>query len=170
MIAIKIKNLLNNKLYFFFFLTLLMFLLYAYSILQPPRADLAISLFETNAISHSYYLLLKYTVIFNDTNKDPFLFRPLLSTERFLFQYNFVLWQCANIFFHIAVIYFLFGYLKALFKEASDLLVFLLSLLAGVFYAGSEMVFWPEVGGYMVFCVAMLISQTIVQRYIICCN
>lgn len=166
----KLENALQSRLVIYFLFCIIFFSLYYQSLFQSPRADVMMYLFQTAAIHHDYWLLLKQAVIFNHLEKDPLLFRPILyfilATEDFIFKYNFKWWQALNIFFHISVVYFLFQYLRLLCKEVKPILIFLLAILAGALYAGSEMVFWPEVGGYLIFCSAMLASQSILQKWI----
>src|SRR5262249_19293158 len=138
------------------------FVTYALSLGHAARSDQLYYLFVTSSKTDLWSL----TVGSYALNRDPLmpgdelLFRPvlysLLGFEKWLFGYNFHLWQLASLLLHLGNCYLMYRILREVHKEG--IVPFLLTLMFGVLYTAMEMVIWHHMSGYLLFCLLFLYS------------
>ena len=151
----------NNKSFLLHYILIAIITLTAYypSLGHMPRSDQFIYLANT-AEQHNFLSLTFKNYAFNRADlhygiKDELLFRPViysfLGFEKWLFGLNFIYWQLAGILLHLAVLWFLLKLLIGIHKSWG---ASLLTLFFGVLFAGSEMVVWSHINGYLIFIIS----------------
>ena len=160
----------NNKTFLLHYILIAVITLAAYypSLYHMPRSDQFIY-FTNTAEQHDLLSLTVKNYAFNRMDlsyglKDELLFRPFiyafLGFEKWLFGLTFFYWQLAGILLHLTVLWFLMRLLIGIHKSwwAS-----LLTLFLGVLFAGSEMVVWSHINGYLIFitCALIALDQTL---------
>ena len=154
---------------YYLLIAVITFIAYYPSLFHMPRSDHFIYLANT-AGQHDFFSLVFKNYSFNRMDlsygiTDGRLFRPLLyvflGLERWLFGLNFTCWQTTGIFLHLTVLWFL---LKHLYETYKSFWAFLLTLYFAVLFAGTEMVLWSHINGYMIFIIFILIVLNKVQR------
>ncbi len=159
-------------------LVLVTLVAYYYAFFDVARADQLIYLYRTSEI-HGLWNLTVRAYDFNRTNSigDFILFRPLLymllGLERWLWGYNFTLWQATSINLHILVVLSLFTYChrgcrRFLAEGETSFAPFFIALFFALLYAGTEMVAWHHIVGYLLFCLlavqGALAYQSLIEK------
>lgn len=84
--------------------------------------------------------------------KSTLLFRPItyfvLGVEKWLFGYDFRLWQMTGIVMHLIVVGLLFA---VLLKIHRSIAAFFMTLFFSVIFSNMEMVIWHHINSYMIF-------------------
>src|SRR5262249_37668491 len=122
----------------------IIFVTYSLSLGQAARAEQFIYLFLTSDKTNLWSLMVGSYAL----NRDPLmpgdelLFRPvlyaLLGLEKWLFGYNFHLWQSVSLLLHLGICYLMYRILREVHR--AGILPFLLTVLFGVLYTAMEMV------------------------------
>ena len=154
-----------NVIALIFFVT---FFIYYNGLFQAPRADQLIYL--AGASNKTSLLSLTYGTFFLNrlpSVGDSLLFRPifysLLGVEKWVFGYNFFLWQLTSLFLHLVAVFALFKILRK--ESSSNAIPFLFAMLFSVSYSSMETVTWTHIPGYIVFTILMLLTIYIIQNY-----
>lgn len=148
---------------------------YQYAFYDVARADQLVYLYRTVDI-HSLWDLTINAYDFNRTHSvgDFVLFRPilymLLGLERWMWGYNFTAWQATSISLHIAIVISLFFYFqyvcqRNLSSEQTTFTPFILALFFALLYAGTELVAWHHIVGYLLFCLFMVQTLYAYQKF-----
>ncbi len=135
-----------------------------------PRADQLIYLHQIGQF-HDIWNIWLTAPSWNRTESagDFILFRPLLyvllGTFYYLFHYNFDLWKWGGLTLHIVAVMgaytiFAHGTLRRTYYP------FLLSIIFGSAFLGSEMVLWSNIVGYLLFAVLFVYSVHFLARFI----
>jgi hypothetical protein len=151
-------------------------LVYRYAFLDVARADQLIYLYRTVDI-HGLWNLTLGLYDFNRTHSvgDFVLFRPilymLLGLERWLWGYNFLAWQATSIGLHILVVLSLFSYFHYICRRFSQqnetsFAPFISTLFFAFLYAGTELVAWHHIVGYLLFCLLAVQALFAYQRFL----
>ena len=149
---------------------------YRYAFFDVARADQLVYLYRTADI-HGLWNLTVASYDFNRTHSagDFELFRPvlymLLGFERWLWGYNFVAWQATSIGLHITVVLSLFSYFRYVCRRATrpgeaSFAPFAFALFFAFLYAGTEMVAWHHIVGYLLFCLLAVQALFAYQRFL----
>ncbi len=149
---------------------------YYYAFFDVARADQWTYLYRTSD-SHGFWNLTVHAYDFNRTNSsgDFVLFRPvqylILGLERWLWGYDFTLWQATSIGLHIMVVLSLFTYCRRgcrrfLTEGETSFAPFVIALFFALLYAGTEMVAWHHIVGYLLFCLLAAQGALAYQRLI----
>jgi hypothetical protein len=110
----------------------------------------------------------------NRSAGDYVLFRPVLyevlGFERWAWGYHFALWQATSIGLHVAVVLSLFVYfrrrLTLVALPQASATPFVLALFFALLFAGTEMVAWHHIAGYLVFCLPLVQGALAYQRLV----
>lgn len=159
----KIINLYQNRLIQKIFIVAVIILVFWHGIWDAvPRADQIPYLHQISQF-HNFFTIIKNSYAWNRViaGGDELLFRPILyiqlGTFYYIFGYNFVLWQLSSLVMHILVVLAVHSLLlKSSLRQT--LYPLLLSLLLGVAFTSSELVFWHHIGGYLLFCLLSVYS------------
>jgi hypothetical protein len=157
-------------------LILVTFIAYSPALFQIPGADTVQYFYVTNYF-HGYHSLIEHTYNLNRLvaahSADALLFRPLLyitmATERFLFNYNFYLWQLINIILHIVISALLYFYLKTINPTSTSkpsAVILLLTFLFATCLSGCGLVMWAQVTGYMFCFIFILLGLLTFEKYL----
>jgi hypothetical protein len=155
---------------------------YRYAFFDVARADQLIYLYRTADI-HGLWNLTLGAYDFNRTHSvgDFVLFRPvlymLLGLERWLWGYNFPAWQATSIGLHISVVLSLFYYFRYVCRQTSvqqsatrqnerSFAPFICALFFAFLYAGTELVAWHHIVGYLLFCLLAVQALFAYQRFL----
>jgi hypothetical protein len=152
---------------------LLVFWAYGPAMQHPPREDQWPFLLNTIQEDHFIPLVLE-TYSYNRSRKlgpgDYPLFRPvlfvLLSAEKALFGPRYLCWHLTGIVIHCAIVGVLLSLLLRLARirpagspsgaRFREVLAYLLTLFFAVNFAGTEMVIWCHIQGYMIYVLCVL--------------
>ncbi len=145
---------------------------YYHAFFDVARADQLIYLNQT--IGKDLWALTVGAYDLNRSVGDFLLFRPvlyvLLGIERWAFGYHFVLWQATGIGLHIGVVLSLFAYFRRrlgrLPSAQPSATPFVLALYFALLFAGTEMVAWHHIVGYLVFCLLLVQGALAYQRLV----
>jgi hypothetical protein len=153
----------------------IVFWTYRDALKHPPREDHWSYLLDT-VHEERFLPLLMQTYSYNRTREvgpgDYLLFRPvlfaLLSAEKALFGTNYACWQGFGIVLHCAVVWVFLRLLLRLHQLYSGgspainrlqlVLAYVLGLFFAVNFAGTEMVIWCHIHGYLLFVLFVLAS------------
>jgi hypothetical protein len=149
---------------------------YRYAFFDVARADQLIYLYRTADI-HGLWNLTVGLYDFNRTHSvgDFELFRPilyaLLGLERWLWGYNFPAWQATSIGLHVLIVLSLFCYFRYVCRRSSQqnetsFAPFIFSLFFAFLYAGTELVAWHHIVGYLLFCLLAVQALFAHQRFL----
>lgn len=141
---------------------------YYHDLYGVARADQLIYFYRTVRMN-DFWSLTFGAFDFNRAHSagDYVLFRPvlyfLLGVEKWLWGYNMLAWQATSLGLHVAVVLSLFAYLRGCLADAgvapkSSWLPFAVSAFLATLYAGSEMVAWQHLAGYLLFCLLLVQS------------
>ena len=150
------------KLLAFLFISFISLIVFYPSFFHVTRADQTIFLIETadfkglgELFSYSYSYC-RTRVIYTG---DQFLFRPgfylLLSLEKWLFGYNFFLWQVTGYILHVLLLWRLF---RILYFLRAGIFAVLAALNFGVLFISQEMVIWHHINGYILALIFILLA------------
>lgn len=150
---------------------------YYHAFYGVARADQLIYLYRTAELT-GFWSLTFGAYALNRTHSigDFVLFRPalyfVLGIERWLWGYNFTLWQATSIAAHVAVVLCLYRYFawwlsRNEASRAASEVPLTLALFFGLNYAGTEMVAWHHVVGYLVFCILLVQSARAYQKFLL---
>lgn len=145
---------------------------YYHAFFDVARADQFIYLYDTAGQG-----LWALTIGDYDLNRkvgDVLLFRPvlyeLLGLERWAWGYHFMLWQATSIALHVAVVLSLYAYcrqrLALLSLPRPSATPFVLALFFALLFAGTEMVAWHHLAGYLLFCLLFMQGALAYQRLV----
>jgi hypothetical protein len=148
---------------------------YFHDLYGVARADQLIYFYRTTKIN-DFWNLTFGAFDFNRAQSlgDFDLFRPvlyfLLGLERWLWGYNLLAWQATSLGLHVAVVLSLFAYFRGCLSDAgaapeSSWLPFAASAFFATLYAGSEMVAWQHLAGYLLFCLLLVQSAIRYRRF-----
>ena len=145
---------------------------YYYAFFDVARADQLMYLYRTAGLDFRALTVGSYD--FNRSIGDFLLFRPvlylLLGVERWAWGYDFVAWQATSIGLHVAIVLSLFAYcrqrLKQLPPQRASATPFVLALFFALSFAGTEMVAWQHVAGYLLFCLLAVQAALAYQRLV----
>jgi hypothetical protein len=140
------------------------------SLFHAPRSDHIAYLAETARTDGSLKSLTLDSYAFNRTREfqdiDHILFRPVLylfmGAERWLYGYDFLLWQLTSLVLHLCVVGVL---LKVLLNEGAHPIAPLFALFFSVQYASADMVVWHHLSGYLLFSVFLLGAIYHLRKY-----
>jgi hypothetical protein len=149
---------------------LIAFFVYQPALELPSRADQDSYLIETASftkLSDIFMFSYSYPRVRALDTGDEILFRPflyaVLSIEKWLFGYNFFLWQLTGLLLHGGVVVQL---LRILGNIRPGLWASLFALLFSVVFISQEMVIWHHIHGYLVFTFFLLKAFQNFQSYI----
>jgi hypothetical protein len=154
-------------------LVLLTIVAYYHAFFDVARADQLIYLHRTAGMDLWALTVGSYNL--NRSVGDVRLFRPMLymvlGVERWAWGYHFVLWQATSIGLHIGIVLSLFAYfrqrLAGLLPPAQPSATpFVLALFFALLFAGTEMVAWHHVVGYLLFCLLSIQGALAYQRLV----
>lgn len=148
---------------------------YYHDLYGVARADQLIYFYRTAKIN-DFWNLTFGAFDFNRTHSigDFALFRPglyfLLGVEKWLWGYNLLAWQATSLGLHVAVVLSLFAYFRGCLRGVGatlecSWLPFAASAFFATLYAGSEMVAWQHLGGYLLFCLLLVQSAIWYRRF-----
>lgn len=150
--------------FWFGLISLLTIVIYIPSLFHLPRSDQLLYLYYVAGKSRWVDLIFG-TYDFNRTRVwqgGDIFFRPLvyffLGSEKYVFGYNFMLWQLTGIILHLIVVWFL---IKLLLKIHPGRWAYLLSALFSTFLIIFEMVIFHHINAYLIFNIAMLIALNV---------
>lgn len=144
-------------------------IIYAPALHQPPRADQLIYFYLNHGVDSLYRLTIGDSA-FNRTvlHGDVLLFRPvlywLLGGETWAFGYHFFFWQLTNLVLHISIASALLLLLRQVTKDGY--ISFGVALLFAATFAGTEMVAWQHLSGYLLFCLLLMLGLIFFHRYL----
>jgi hypothetical protein len=145
---------------------------YYYAFFDVARADQLIYLYRTAGFDLRALTLGSYDL--NRSVGDFLLFRPvlylLLGAERWAWGYHFVGWQATSIGLHVGIVLSLFAYFRQRLKqpplERASATPFVLALFFALSFAGTEMVAWQHIAGYLLFCLLAVQAALAYQRLV----
>jgi len=152
----------NQKFRFLYFINivLLNLIMYFPSFFHVPRSDQLLYLYYNAGKNHWIDLAIRSF----DFNRTPtwqggdIFFRPVLyffmGTEKWLFGYNFILWQVTGFILHLITLCFL---LKLLLKISRSSFAYLLTGFFSSILIIMEMVIFHHINSYLIFIICMLI-------------
>jgi hypothetical protein len=143
---------------------------YYHAFFDVARADQLIYLYRTVGLDLRALTVGSYD--FNRSVGDFLLFRPvlylLLGVERWAWGYHFVGWQATSIGLHVGIVLSLFAYFRQRLKqrplERASATPFVLALFFALSFAGTEMVAWQHIAGYLLFCLLAVQAALAYQR------
>lgn len=147
----------------------IVFSVYYDALFQGPRADQLIYLYQV-ADHPSLYKLTIGSMLHNRSVAigDATLFRPLLyiflGLQKYLFEYNFMLWQATGLSLHAATVFMLFRH--ALLIGHPRVLAWSIALWFGFVYGATEQVVWHHLNAYVLFCLLIMIAWSYLWRFL----
>jgi hypothetical protein len=158
-----------NKPLSFIVLVVTIAICYFPSLYHMPRSDQIAYLAEM-AGKNDFHSLVSESFDLSRTRQfnrgDAILFRPglycFLGVEKYVFGYNFFLWQLTGILLHIGVVVLLYKFLLNIRRGWG---AFALSAFFATALVPMEMVIWNHVNAYMIFVMAVLIALDQIETY-----